>query len=177
MTRSTTALALAALLGCWLSSSAIADPLFGVREALRAGDSGAAASLLDPLLLANPGDPDAQLLAAEIKWQNGDSAAALSSLQALAELYPVRPEPLNNQAVILAAVGRTAEARELLEKAMSLQPGFRETYRNLGDLYSQLAAEAYQQATGIAPSKSALGSLRLSRVIGFSAACETPDTP
>lgn len=166
-----TALALSGL------SAALADPLVPAREALRAGKPTAAADLLNEILAANPGDPEAQLLAAEISWQRGDVNAALTALRELAQRYPSRPEPLNNQAVILAADGQLDEARQLLENAMTLQPGFKETHSNLGDVYSQLSARAYSKAVGVAPPAAGDRALRLSRSIGFARSCEPVTQP
>lgn len=173
MSKLTRGTALFAALALIPLSVALADSLTPVREALHAGDPGAAAGLLDEVLLANPGDPDAQLLAAEISWQAGDTSAALETLRELALRYPSRPEPLNNQAVILAADGQLGAARDLLEKAMTLQPGFKETHSNLGDVYSQLAAQAYQKAVGLARATQADSALRVSRTIGFANSCDS----
>ena len=60
--------------------------------------------------------------------------------------YPELAEPYNNLAVLHAASGHLEKAREALETALRLDPGYATARENLGDVYLRLAASAYEQA-------------------------------
>ncbi len=144
-------------------SSAYGQSLESTRQALGNGQLEQAATAIALLRETIPEDPELKLLMAELTWRRGDTPQALEQLRALARAYPNRPEPLNNQAVILARAGNLSAARELLEAALGLEPGFRETFANLGDVYAALAAEAYRQALGDEAELGSMPAFELSR--------------
>ena len=57
------------------------------------------------------------------------------------------PEPYNNLAAIYAHLNQWDKAREALEMAVRLNPGYAVAYENLGDIYARLAAEAYAKSS------------------------------
>ena len=74
------------------------------------------------------------------------------------------PEPYNNLAVIYASEGRLDNARAALEQAIVAAPNYATAYENLGDIYLQMAADAYQRASKLDPANRQAGAkLSLSR--------------
>jgi tetratricopeptide (TPR) repeat protein len=60
--------------------------------------------------------------------------------------YPDLPEPYNNLAVLHAAQGDYDQARAALEMAIRVKPDYAVAYENLGDIYANMAARAYNKA-------------------------------
>ena len=114
--------------------------------AIEAGNWANAAAVLQAMRDADPYDPLNELLGATLAWKRGDTDAARDRLRSLHERFPTLPEPLNNLAVIEAEAGNLDRARTLLEQALGTHPGYAAAYRNLGDLYTRLAADAYARA-------------------------------
>ncbi|MDZ7813316.1 MAG: tetratricopeptide repeat protein [Ideonella sp.] len=73
-------------------------------------------------------------------------AEALSVFQKLVEDHPEMPAPYNNMAVIYGAQGEYDKARGALERAIRTNPAYATAYQNLGDVYAQLASQAYSKA-------------------------------
>lgn len=76
----------------------------------------------------------------------GRNEAALQMMTHLNELHPELPEPYNNKAVILAAMGNLEEAMRSLEMALQADPEFALAYENLADIHVRMAADAYAKA-------------------------------
>ena len=60
--------------------------------------------------------------------------------------YPELPEPYNNLAVLYAAQGEYDKARTALETAIRAYPNYAAAHENLGDIYAQMAGQAYDKA-------------------------------
>jgi tetratricopeptide (TPR) repeat protein len=91
-------------------------------------------------------DPQMRLLKAVIQSQTQQNDAALATLTAITQEFPELPEPYNNLAVLHAQAGDLQQARIALEMALRINPAYSTAQRNLGDVYVQLALQAYQQA-------------------------------
>jgi tetratricopeptide (TPR) repeat protein len=140
---------LALLLGC-ACSLARADDLDQVRQLQAAGHLEQALQAVRGLIRQRPGDPQYQLTEALILQQQHHDGQAIELLRALIRRYPELPEPYNNLAVLYAARGETARALQSLEMALRANPDYATARANLGDVYLQLAEQAYRRAAGSA---------------------------
>jgi Flp pilus assembly protein TadD len=86
----------------------------------------------------------------------GQRDAAAEVYQQLVTERPELPEPYNNLAVLYAAQGDFEHARAQLELALRASPGYAVAYQNLGDVYLQLARQAYQQALTLDPANATI---------------------
>lgn len=93
-----------------------------------------------------PRDPQMRLLVGVIQSETAQPEAALATITAITQEFPELPEPYNNLAVLHAQAGDLLQAREALEMALRINPAYVTAQRNLGDVYVQLALQAYQQA-------------------------------
>lgn len=127
-------------------ASAQEAPYDQVHRLLNAGELGVALSGADEWLAKRPQDPQMRFLRGVIRQRQGDIEGATQTFQGLIQDHPELPEPYNNLAVIHAAQGQLAKAREALEAAIRLNPQYGTAHRNLGDVYLQMAAESYRAA-------------------------------
>lgn len=133
------------LLGC-AGAQAQADALDPIRQAQAAGHLEQALRELRALIRQRPGDPQYRLTEALILQQQHHDGQAIEVLEQLSLSYPELPEPHNNLAVLYAARGQTARALEQLNMALRANPDYATARANLGDVYLQLAEQAYQKA-------------------------------
>ncbi len=139
---------LALLVGMVASSATLAqvDELAAARAALRGGDTVAAEVAVDRHLARNPKDPRGRFLKGVILTEQGRASEAFDVFFVLTQDHPEFAEPYNNLAVIHAARGEYARARELLESAIRVNPEYATAYENLGDIHARLASQAYEKA-------------------------------
>jgi tetratricopeptide (TPR) repeat protein len=123
-----------------------ADDLIDARKLLRGGDRSGALQLVDKMLTAKPSDQQARFLKGVILAEDGRVTEAMGIYAKLTQDYPELPEAHNNLAVLYAARGELERAREELALAIRTNPGFATAHENLGDVYAQLAAQAYDKA-------------------------------
>lgn len=101
---------------------------------------------LDGFLAENPGNVEARLFKGVILTRQGNIDEAIQAFDDLSTDRPELPEPLNNLAVLYAAQGRYEDSREVLLRAIELEPRYDTAYENLGDVYAKLANIAYERA-------------------------------
>lgn len=154
-------LALGALLA---SPLARADDYADVDQLLRQGNSAQALARAEQYLAAKPRDPQMRFLKGRAQSESGQSASAIATFEQMAQDYPELAEPYNNLAVLRAGQGQYEQARQALEQALRIQPSYGTAQENLGDVYVQLAAQAYGRAvqlnTGNKAAAAKLASLR-----------------
>ena len=134
--------AIAALAAALLSAAAAAED--GLDRALSLASEGRHADaqrLLGPLLESQPGDPQLRLLHGILEMQEGRRDEAIAVFSALAREHPDMFEAHNNLAVAYVEEGRLEEARAILAAILERSPSS-VGYRNLGDIYVQLARRA-----------------------------------
>jgi Flp pilus assembly protein TadD len=126
-------------------------PLQEVQKLMAAGQMKQALARADAQLAKNPRDAQMRFVRGVILSELKDVAAARVVFEGLTEDFPEIPEPYNNLAVIYASQGQLDRARTLLETALSVRPDYATAQENLGDIYLQMGADAYQRAAKLAP--------------------------
>jgi len=141
-------------------------PVQEVQRLIAAGQLKQALGRADAELAKNPRNAQLRFLRGVIQTEMKDTAAARATFEKLTQDFPELPEPYNNLAVLYAAEGRLDNARRALESALIAAPNYGTAYENLGDLYLQMAADAYQRAATLEPgNRQASAKLVLAREI------------
>ena len=151
------------VLSMGLVGVARADEYAETLQLLRTGRLADAQTKTDAFLAAKPRDPQMRFLKGVIQRDSGKVNEAIATFNKLTEDYPELPEPYNNLAVLQAAAGKIDAARELLETALRLDPGYRTAQENLGDVFARLAQRAYEAAAGPRAEAGLQGKLRMAR--------------
>ena len=135
-----------------------------VQQLINAGRFPQALTRADEQLARNPRDAQMRFVRGVILTEMKQREQAREVFQRLTEDFPELPEPYNNLAVIYASEGRLDNARAALEQALAAAPNYATAYENLGDIYLQMASDAYQRAAKLDPAnKQATAKLNLSR--------------
>lgn len=79
-------------------------------------------------------------------WLEGDLVAAEQELDRLLTNFPDHPQVYNNLAAVAAARGEVESARSWLEQAIVLDPQAATIYRNLSEVYGEMARDSYGRA-------------------------------
>jgi tetratricopeptide (TPR) repeat protein len=79
----------------------------------------------------------------------GEIDEAINVFVSLTKSHPALPEPYNNLAVLYAQNGNFDLAKTALEKSIKTHPSYATAHINLGDLYTRMASESYNQALQI----------------------------
>lgn len=128
-----------------------------VRKLMAAGQATQALARADAHLAKNPRDAQMRFVRGVILSELKDTGNAREVFERLTEEFPELPEPYNNLAVIYAGQGQLDRARTLLETALAVRPDYATALQNLGDIYLQMGADAYQRAANLQPSNRELG--------------------
>jgi ketosteroid isomerase-like protein len=91
-----------------------------------------------------------------IQTELGKPQDAIGTFTKLTEEYPELPEPYNNLAVLHASGGQFDKARAALEMAIRTNPSYSTAHENLGDIYANLASQAYSKALQLGGSTTTL---------------------
>ena len=135
-----------------------------VQKLMTAGQWKPALARADARLAKNPRDAQMRFVRGVILTEMKDTGAAREVFERLNEDFPELPEPYNNLAVLYAAQGQLDRARTLLETALSVRPDYGTAQENLGDIYLQMSADAYQRAARLQSSnRTAANKLALTR--------------
>ncbi|PUE10871.1 hypothetical protein B9Z51_00515 [Limnohabitans sp. T6-5] len=136
-----------------LATLARADMYTDVNRLIQAGNWPQALEQVQLRLKTAPTDPQMRLLLSRIQDGQGQTDAALDTLQALTQNFPELPEPHNNLAALLVRQNRYAEALTALEAAIQARPDYAIALENLGDVHAALAREAYAKALKAGPAQ------------------------
>ncbi len=79
-------------------------------------------------------------------WLEGDLVATERELERLLTNFPEHPQVYNNLAAVAAARGEVEVARGWLEQALALDAQAAVIYRNLRDVYVEMARDSYGRA-------------------------------
>ena len=107
-------------------------------------------------LVQNPKEAQAYFLKGLILSDLGRVTDAQTQYIYLTENFPELAEPYNNLAVIYAAQKEYRKALNALEMAIRTQPNYALAHENLGDIYTQLAQQAYDKALALNTDSKAL---------------------
>ena len=129
-----------------VAGPACAEDGSDVQSLLSAGRAAEALRLIDRQGAGQAGD-------ARLLYQRGVALSALGRTDEAISVFrqitvsnPELPGPYNNLAVAYAAQGDLEQARQALEQAVRLAPGYVTAWRNLGDVHARLAEAAYERA-------------------------------
>ena len=151
--RSLSLLPCAALLVCAALFTApilaSADESAEISRLVQGGQLAEAMKRVDAGLLQKPGDARLRFSKGIILAQQNKPTEAIAVLLKLTEDFPDLPEPYNNLAVLYAANGQYESARIALDKAIASNPAYGMAHENLGDVYAELASQAYEKAARI----------------------------
>jgi len=129
--------------------AAAAGDVAEIQRLINAHQATQALKLIDDALAKNPKDPAMRFrrgVTLSLLDRNGE---AIQVFQKLVEDHPEMPAPYNNLAVLYGHQGDYNKARAALVAAIRTNPQYATAYQNLGDVYAQLASEAYQKALQI----------------------------
>lgn len=129
-----------------LVSTAALGGSAAIQTLIDQGKNQKALSAANTYLGNNSGDSDARFLRGIALARLGKTSQAADVFSKLARENPEVPEYANNLAVLYAQQGEYEKARRWLEAAMSTHPAYATAHRNLGDVYTALAAQAYSKA-------------------------------
>ena len=104
---------------------------------------------LQELIQQNPQSaqsPQWRLMSSQALAGLGKTVAAIEVLQALIQEFPELPEPHNNLGVLWAAQGQLESAASSFQAAIQARPHYKIALKNLGDVYSAMAQDAYKKA-------------------------------
>lgn len=130
----------------WVPLPGFADDYGDVTQLMRSGKLPEALVRADQYLAAKPRDPQMRFLKGVVQSEAGRTADAIATFTALTQEYPELPEPYNNLAVLYAGQSEFDKARAALEMAIRANPAYATAHENLGDVYVQLASQAYGRA-------------------------------
>ena len=136
-------------LGCNFSAfaqNAQSADLAQVDRWLKDGESERALEGVDRYLADRPKDARGRFLKGVILAERKQPQEAIKIYTDLTYDYPDLPEPYNNLAVLHAAQGDYDKARTALEMAIRVKPDYAVAHENLGDIYANMAAQAYKKA-------------------------------
>ncbi|MEI2812478.1 MAG: tetratricopeptide repeat protein [Burkholderiaceae bacterium] len=136
-------LALSALL---FSAQAQSNDFDEVNQLLKSGKQAQALAKVEQSLSSKPRDAQMRFLKGVIQTEMGKPSDAISTFTKLIDDYPELPEPYNNLAVLHASQGQYDKARAALEMAIRTNPSYSTAHENLGDIYANLASQAYTKA-------------------------------
>ncbi len=139
-----------------LAFTAHANDIDEVNQLLKAGKQSQALTKVEQSLSAKPRDPQLRFLKGVIQTELGKQNDAIGTFTKLTEDYPELPEPYNNLAVLYASSAQFDKARAALEMAIRTNPSYSTAHENLGDIYANLASQAYSKALQLGGSSNSL---------------------
>ena len=117
-----------------------------IQRLIKSGQSTQALKLIDGALAKNPKDPAMRFRRGVTLSMLDRKPEALQVFRKLVEDHPEMPAPYNNLAVLYGSQGDYDKARAALVAAIRTNPQYATAYQNLGDVYAQLASQAYSKA-------------------------------
>lgn len=157
----------------WIRASLFAVALVSVtqysgdidraKQLINNGDSDAALLELESEIARNP-NPEAEFLRAVTLQGIGKRTQAMEAYAQMVQSYPELPEPYNNLAVMHAEDKNFDKAEQMLKRAISTNKTYATAYENLGDIHSQQASDAYNQALALSPANSKTVEVKLNLI-------------
>lgn len=138
-----------------VSQGAWSADLLKAEQLLNAGQAEAALLEAESFLANDPTNADGRFIQGIALAGLNRTDDAIAIFKDLTSDYPGIPEPYNNLAVLLAQSGDYAGARDALEDAVKTHPNYTAAWENLADIYSVMAAEAYEKVLKQNPTNTA----------------------
>lgn len=153
---------LAALLSAMpLAAIAASGSLEQAQSMWLQGQQSQALQVLRAALQTDPNDARLRFALAGMQMEMNQTGEAELGLLSLTQDHPELADPFNNLAVIRAARGDLAGARDALEQALRLQPDHAPALENLGDVLVRLAVQHYERAQRFASGDKRVLTLKL----------------
>ena len=130
---------------------------------------------LEPLVEREPDAPGVRLLQGILNAREGNYVEAIAIFEGLRDDHPAMFEAHNNLAVLYAKLGRLDDARKTLVTALELRPDA-VVYANLGDVYLQLAEQAYTRAHELRAGEAAASDVK-GQAVASPEPSATPEEP
>jgi tetratricopeptide (TPR) repeat protein len=108
-----------------------------------------AETITNKSIQTNLNNPELLFYKGIIETNIGKNNQAIDTFRNLTERFPELPEPFNNLAVLYAEKGQYTLAKEILEQAIKTNPSYLTAHINLGDIFTKMASEAYNNALEI----------------------------
>ena len=138
-----------ALLAALASSCVFADEAQEIGKLIKQGQSAQALDRANQFLAKSPRDAQVRFQKGLALVDLGKQQDAIKVFQALTEDFPELPEPYNNLAVLYAQQKQYDKARQALEMAIQTHPSYATAHENLGDIYAEMASQAYGKALSL----------------------------
>lgn len=128
---------------------ATADPWYEVNQLVKKGKNQEALDQIQAYLASQPKNAwgrnitQMRFLEGMLLVEEKRTPEAIQVYSKLIQDYPSLPEPYNNLAALYASQGQYEKARDTLEKGLRTDPAYATAYRNLNEIYTQLASQAY----------------------------------
>ena len=145
-----------ALTAALFAVSVHANDVDDINTLLKAGKQAQALTKVEQALATKPRDAQLRFLKGVIQTELGKQQDAIGTFTSLTQEYPELPEPYNNLAVLHASGGQFDKARAALEMAIRTNPSYSTAHENLGDIYANLASQAYSKALQLGGSTTTL---------------------
>jgi len=120
-----------------------------IKILLKNGKYATAETLTNKSIEENLNNPELLFYKGIIETNLGKHNQAIDTFRDLTERFPELPEPFNNLAVLYAEKGQYGLAKEILEQAIKTNPSYLTAHINLGDIFTKMASEAYNNALEI----------------------------
>ena len=117
-----------------------------IKFLLKDGKYVRAETLTNKSIEENLNDPELLFYKGIIETNMGKNNQAIDTFRDLTERFPTLPEPFNNLAVLYAEKGQYDLAKKILEQAIKTNPSYLTAHINLGDIFTKMASEAYNNA-------------------------------
>ena len=120
-----------------------------IKILLKNGKYSRAEILVNKSIEDNLNNPELLFYKGIIETNIGKNNQAIDTFRNLTEKFPELPEPFNNLADLYAEKGQFILAKEILEQAIKTNPSYLTAHINLGDIFTKMASEAYNNALEI----------------------------
>jgi len=124
-----------------------------VEKLLKARKYSEAIDLVNSHIKKSPRNVQLRFLKARLQIEQRQLDQAKKTLLEITQQFPELPEPYNNLAALAANQNQWIEARDYLELALKLRPGYAIASANLGEIYIRLGAKAYENAAEAQPNQ------------------------
>lgn len=123
-----------------------ADEISAIKQQVKQGNTDAALKRVNAYLNASPQNVQALFVKGLILAEQKRDEDAIRIFTEITQKHPGLPEPYNNLAVLYANQGEYDKAKRALEAALNTNSSYATAHENLGDIYAQMASEAYGKA-------------------------------